>query len=534
MASGQVAVPVRVKGSSKCAFHRNKDVLLHCSDCNILICLTCSLSTHQGHGLVELADITPQRKVVLQSFINNTEDNYLVRLQKEIDSIEKKLRENGDKFEECCRLVKQQGELCKQQIDVLIDEYVSTCNKLAEENRQMLIQYKDELKKRHTSILEQVKDCKEVLQTGNSVNVYDETSTVSTEALGFPDEPVLREVGFRPSGVVSEQLRNVLGILATSPSPVPEIRTTSEDTSTQRSVEELPSNAVRHVATPKEEQPTVSIEFRNSMLCSSICPTASGVWLSHRKSRELLLVDFKGQQKQKIKNSDYIESIAISPKTNNVWFVAFGDHSFGDLSFNEVVTGSKSPIARFSVETSMDCFCVTREDNVVVCTSRKTKIYSREGRELHSGDLGKNYTSPNSVSECPVTSNLAVVYVKGKDDEWRIKVVVRNKTLGFMFDYSGDRSDGQSACYPWYVVYENRGNMLLVTLFGAIELVSGTGQHLRTIDDTRRFGITAVGMQSGGDVLWICCRVDKRGMVGKITNAEESHIRGIKYYKKNQ
>ncbi|XP_069126766.1 uncharacterized protein [Argopecten irradians] len=513
-------VAVRAKGNPKCTFHKNKDVLLHCEDCNILICLTCSLSTHQGHGLVELADIMPQRKCVLQDFINDTESKDLVQLQNEIDSIEEKLAENEAKVKDCGLRVKQEAEIWKQQIDVLSEEYISNFHKMAEENRDLLLQYKDELQQRYNALVDQVKECKQILQSGNSVEVYDETSNISTGDVTLPDEPVLREVDFQPSEFedITEELRKVFGkFTSSSLSTVEGNVTSSEDISKPFPVEEVSSSAGMHAKKPV-------IQFRTSMKCSSICPTTSGVWLRQHEAKEMQLVDFKGKVKQKIKYDLTIRRISVSPKTNNAWFATY-------KTVNEVIAGSKSPTRRFSVNDTVSSFCVTNEDTVAVCDLNAIKIYTREGQEVHSNNLEGRMFPLMYMSQCPVKCNFAIGVSRStlKDgDERRKAIVVFSKTLDFLFEYTGEKSGGKSSFNPRFATYDNRGNLVIVDTSGSIQLVSGSGQPIRTLQKISR--ITAVGLEFGGDVLWICRLVDKGGLFGKLTSAEESEIRAIKYY----
>lgn len=139
---GQVHVPRRPKGDPKCSVHRTKEVVLHCSDCNELICITCSISTHNGHRQVELTDITSREKSVLQDYINTTEKTTLLHIQQEIVSVESKITENDTDFEELEQKVKDHGEVCKKQIDTLTEEFVSKSVKFREENRDLLMKYK--------------------------------------------------------------------------------------------------------------------------------------------------------------------------------------------------------------------------------------------------------------------------------------------------------------------------------------------------------------------------------------------------------
>lgn len=88
---------------------------------------------------MELEDILPQRKSRIQRFINDTERETLVTIRNEIKSIGSRL-----------------------QI----------------QNRESL-KYKEELQKRYDSAIEQIEECKHVLQSGTAVQVFDETANIA-------------------------------------------------------------------------------------------------------------------------------------------------------------------------------------------------------------------------------------------------------------------------------------------------------------------------------------------------------------------
>lgn len=79
---GQVCV--RQKGDSRCAKHRTKEVQIYCLDCDELICISCSISTHNGHSQKELDEIIPQKRAELQSVISETERITLHQLKHNI------------------------------------------------------------------------------------------------------------------------------------------------------------------------------------------------------------------------------------------------------------------------------------------------------------------------------------------------------------------------------------------------------------------------------------------------------------------
>ncbi|XP_021357782.1 uncharacterized protein LOC110453240 [Mizuhopecten yessoensis] len=533
----QGQIPIRRKGNTKCSAHRNKDVILHCTECKILVCLSCSISTHNGHTLTEISDIALQKKDVLQDFIHDIENNKLIQLQNEMQSIENKIHENDTNFKDLGQQVKTQGEVCKKQIDVLTDEFVSICDSLEKDNRDLLLKYKEDLQQRYTSLLEQMRECKEILQTGTDILVYDSASDLSAEEI--PEAPVLHEADFHPCALITYQLRKALGMLNTSSGPP------------NASSEKIGSKAIAEGSTLLEEFLDESVcltKFKSPIDCTSVCPTTSGAWLCDNESNVLLLVDAKGQTMQRIKYPDSnIMDISIS-QAGNLWFCCCEN-----FSINEVPASSIVPITRFEADTWPTCICITKDGNVAVGTKNanfpegKLFIYTTEGQSILSTSANKKGSglgTPHSISECSVTGNFAVNSweKEGDNGTWSRRIVVYDKKLKFKFDICEDGSEGKtvktSFC-PRCAVYDSNGH-LLIDLINVVKVLEGTGQYLRTINiQDENSTIVAIGVQRD-DVLWVhlyAHKLAKRGMFGKLLKKQsdsiacKSEIKTVKYYK---
>ncbi|XP_021354647.1 uncharacterized protein LOC110451113 [Mizuhopecten yessoensis] len=530
--SGQIAI--RVKGGSQCSIHRNKEVILHCTDCDILICISCSISIHNGHTLAEISDITPVKKDVLRDFINDTENHKLDQIRKEIQSIETKLSENDTIFLKLGQQIQQQAEVCKNKIDVLTGEFVSLCEKMEKDNQKLLVKYKHELKQRYKSLVKQLKECKEVLQSGSSIDVFDKTSELSSVALQLPVKPVLSEVEFQPCASPTKRLRKALG----------ELYKLSPGT---------PSNATIDDPTVGDEfldQPTVLTEFKSPMECTALCPTPFGTWLSEAESKVLLLVDFQGQIRQKVKHSCDITNISTSRKTDNMWFCCAGNKTI-----YEVASCSNTPVAVFETESCPTCLCINKDEQVVVWTKdpdflhERVFIFTTAGKVIVStcplGQEAWPVRTPFTIAQCSLTGNLALL-CRGStsDEESRGIISVYNEELTLLFPYTGtDDVSGEPCFVPWTAVYDSKGHLIVGDEQGnKIHLISGTGQHLRTI----RFGVQtdnlALGVQSD-DVLWLCFysggKSGKLGIFGKVvrklsdstSDLLKPEIKTIQYYK---
>ncbi|XP_069113120.1 uncharacterized protein [Argopecten irradians] len=526
-------IPVRVKGNSQCTAHKNKEVILQCLDCNILICITCSITTHNGHQLAEMNDIIPRKRDILRDFVNDAENNKLIQIREEIKSIDDKITEIDTKFVDLAKQMKQQSEICKKKLDDLTDEFVILCDKMEKENRELLFKYKRELKQRYKLLVRQVKECKEVLQSGTSVDLFDTASGLSMASLTLPNEPKLNDVEFRPCASPSKKLRNALGSLHKHRH---EPRSDNVDTADTATSDEF------------LEQPTVLTEFKSPMECAQLCPNPFGTWLSEAESKVLMLVDFHGQIIEKVKHSCEITDISVSPKTHNVWFCCAENKTIYEYSSSN----ANGPM--FETESCPACLCVTKDEQIVVWTKdpdflhERVLILTTEGKVIFSTCLPEQETwavrTPFTVTQCRVTGNLAFL-CRGSthDDDPCGKISVYNQDAIFLFAYDGTTdASGQQSFVPWSVVYDSKGYMVVGDEQGnKIQLISGTGLHLRTI----RFGVQTDNLALGihpDDVLWLCffsSKAEKVGIFGKVvrklsessSDIPKPEIKTMKYYK---
>ncbi|XP_069140367.1 uncharacterized protein [Argopecten irradians] len=478
-------MPVREKGNAKCFIHKQKDVVLYCSECDCLICITCSITDHHGHSLVELLDITIQKKAVLSDCITSTENNILVRLKTELRSVENMLTQNESDFEDIDKHIKQQGADCKNIVDIIIQEFLSESGKFRDQNKKLLLKYKEELEQRFKILSDKLETVKHVLQSGSFVQVYDEASCVSDFVPKLPTDPVLYDVEFRPRELVIDQLKLILGQLSTTTS-----------------------------------QSQVQLHFQHKSEVTSICPSPSGMWLSNSSSNEMQLVDFKGRIQQKIKHTSAISCCTLSPKTNCVWFSCEDD-----TSIYEVLAGTKYPVRRFTTDSSPLCICISKSEHVVVGSHNEITIYTTEGQKVVStfvniDQQGIEYVESGSISQCPVIDNYAVLRRYNSDDDaWFGNIILYDQELRFKFIYNGTGTD-----FPCSAVYDSRGNLVVSTSNNAVQLVTGTGQYVRTIH-TEKKRITTIGLQSD-DVLWISAVAEKKRMLFR---GKKSDIKTVKY-----
>lgn len=352
--------------------------------------------------------------------------------------------------------------------------------------------------------------------------MYDETSNISDDMSLLLSKPALCTVDFRPCQLIIDQMRKNFGDLKISATPTKsDISTTFQDNEENH----LTTSAISR-KTPQDDildSPIVQLRFESPVECTSISPGPSGVWLTDDESKELLLVDVEGRTKQKIKHTGNIISIALSSSSGNVWFCCAYDSVI-----YEVPTVEKKPVKRFMTHHPPNAICITKEGRVVVRSGINITLYTTTGEVMTTTSVSKELQGnviviTGSISQCQVTSNIAITYVwKSKEDTFCGVLHVYNKDLLLQFVYEGTECDR-----PYQAVYDSRGNLVVTTHNDTVQLVSGSGHYIRTLHMEETNVIECIGTWMDG-VLWISILSEKKKMFARNT---KSVIKTIKYYK---
>ncbi|XP_033744240.1 uncharacterized protein LOC117330132 [Pecten maximus] len=206
--------PLRPEGDARCATHSHKKVTFVCYDCNSLVCGKCVTSIHHGHIMEELSDAWPSIKNKLDLSINFMETEQLPRVQSCIELTEQRLLDNTKQIKDIVCVMKLQANKCKDELDDMVDECVSVCEKLGKENMELLLKYMAEHKARLQDLIEQIKYRRHVMLTGSNINMFDALCNVPTyDAIECPS---LHTAHFSPCEVVTDLLKQALGQLTTS------------------------------------------------------------------------------------------------------------------------------------------------------------------------------------------------------------------------------------------------------------------------------------------------------------------------------
>ncbi|XP_021355882.1 uncharacterized protein LOC110451969 [Mizuhopecten yessoensis] len=510
MATPMGQIPLRT-----CTEHKGRPLELYCEKCDTLVCYKCLLSTHKGHDVCELSDITPTKKQDIQNFIDRTEQNDLVQLREYITSAETLLKENTSNFQNLSHKLKMQTEKLKKDLDLFTAQTLSVYHKMEEDNTKLIQKYKQDLEMYDKQLGQQIQKCKAALQQGSHIEIYDTGCEIHSQ-ISLPVKPVLGTASFTPNKTPQHHLELALGKIDTLDQGQ---ASTDQDGSVRTSGGQKPSSTSQ-LSEPKGKkavtmykllpQTKVLEKWKARVDIFSICPTTDGqVWTSVSHSKTLTLLDRKGKIIQQVKHKTDINNISLSPTTHTLWVCDTQNNIM------ELVSGRLKH--RFSNKETPKCICVTASNHVIVGMTNNISKFTTQGQMVLTTSVtgtGKPLVcSPCRISECPVTHNVAVVDWNNQDDGGvEIEhVIVMDSDFKELFVYRGDipstykqlphKGADHEPFNPYGVVYDSVGNIIIGDYNNnRVLLISGRGEFLRIIH-TDTYSTWVVGVDRE-DVLW--------------------------------
>ncbi|XP_021342437.1 uncharacterized protein LOC110442899 [Mizuhopecten yessoensis] len=495
-----------------CTEHNGRPLELYCEKCDKLVCLKCHLSTHKGHDVCELSDITPTKKQDIQNFIDRTEQNELVQLREYIKSTDTLLRDNTSNFENLSHKLKKQTDKLKQDLDFLTAQTLSLYHKMEEDNTMLIRKYKQDLEMYNKQLGQLIQECKAALQHGSHIEIYDTGCEIHSQ-ISVPVKPVLGTASFTPNKTPQNHLKLALGKFdaldqASTNQDGSVIRTSGGQEPSSTSQQSEPKGKKAVTMYKLLPQTKVLEEWRSPVGINSICPTADGQVYGVYHSKTLTLLDRKGKEIQEVKHRrTIIKDISLSPTTHTLWVCD------RENNIMELVSGGLKH--RFSTKETPRCICVTACNHVILGMTNNISKFTPQGQMVlttSATGTGKPLVcTPGRIPECPVTHNVTVVHrnIKGDGGDGTRHVIVIDTDFRELFVYRGDipstykqsSHKGVEPFDPQSVVYDSVGNIIIGDWDNyRVLLISGRGEFLRIIH-TDTDCTCAVGVDRE-DVLW--------------------------------
>ncbi|XP_021357762.1 tripartite motif-containing protein 2-like [Mizuhopecten yessoensis] len=513
MATPKSQMPLRIKGQTTCIHHKGRQLEMYCEKCQELVCLKCLSSIHKTHPVCELGEITSQKEPDIKNFIDRREKNDLVQIGKYITTTDTLLKDNTSTFEKLSQKLKMQTDKLKQELDMLTAQTLSLYHKMEEDNTKLIKEYKQDLEMYEKQLKQQVQECKAALQRGSHIQIYDAYCEIHSPTHSLPVKPVLGTANFTPNKRPQDPLKNALGKVITSGQGQTltdqDQSVTTSDGRGQPSTQQQQSGAkVKKAVTTYKLLPQTKVveEWKSPCYIDSICPTTDGqVWTLGYNT--LSLLDRKGKVIQTVKHNARINDISLSPTTHTLWVCD------NNNNIMELVSGRLTH--RFRTKELPLCICITASNHVIVGMTKHISKFTTDGKmvctTMTKGTGKPLVCTPHSISECPVTHNVAVADFSQESDgcDGKRHVVVMDTDFKELFVYRGDipstykptPQTGGEPLNPCGVVYDSGGNLIIGDCNNyRVLLISGGGEFLRVIhtdtSHTRAVGIVRE------DVLW--------------------------------
>ncbi|XP_060069428.1 tripartite motif-containing protein 2-like [Ylistrum balloti] len=511
---------VRAKGHDKCPSHKKNQVVFLCQDCDLLICTTCSIKTHKTHNnsFVEISETTQQNKNKVRDFVCENENKRIPKLHVEKKSAEERLSTLKSKYKNIRDQMKLERDQCKDLLDRITEDYLTSCDKMEDAETELLTSHITDLDERIDTLVKLSSECKQTLQTGTDVLVYDSATEVRDMDINIPRIPDTGMIEFTPSKDKLSHLKQAMGVIETSTDHLRAVSATGGHYNRGPVVKQNQSTELGQTSTKAVQHfklcnsPTIISKFSYRDKISSVCPITEGrAWLCNIKTSTLNLINNKGEVLQQIQHNSNIRDISLDPITGCLWFCCFEERTIYEVST------SSTPVRRFTTEYYPHKLSVTREGRVVVGTGGrqgyKVVIYTTGGQVLHTVIVERSGSGGvRSITQCPVTGNIAVMSCKlisedGSDpDNYTCHIIVYNPTLQPLVHYRGEGIQTQETVtpdkfHPITVVYDSKGNIVIPDWNRkTIELITGDGKYIKTLH-TNKGQQGVVGIQSD-DVLW--------------------------------
>ncbi|XP_021367316.1 uncharacterized protein LOC110459408 [Mizuhopecten yessoensis] len=517
-------IPFRIKGQTKCTYHKRRQLDLYCEECQVPVCIKCVSTVHKSHPLCDLSETTPQIKQDVQNFIDKTENVDLSQIDQYITFTEQHLKDNARNFDKLAHQLKTQTNKLKENLDLLIAQTLSVYHQMQEDNTKLLQTYKQDLEIFSTKLKQQLQECKIALQRGSDIQIYDAGSEIQS-SVKLPIKPTLGTASFTPNLNPQSHLEQALGRISTSghfqgqdllghdrsigssagqrPSPTQQRSESKGRSQISKGRQKVFSPVYALLSETK-----MLVEWKPQCVISSVCPSRDGqAWTSDCNSNTLTLLNRKGKVMRKVTHDYSIRDISLSPTTNTLWACD------EDNNITELVSGQL--LQRFRTSEKPRCICITASNNVIVGMAKQISKFTAKGKLVLSTLAVRTWEpivcSPRRISECPVTHNIAVVDLQYTDDDGygNPNVVVMDTDFKKRFVFDGEvphtyQQTSQSGCEPfgpWSVVYDTVGNLVIGDRGNnRILLISGTGEFLRIIH-TDDYWPLIVGVDRE-DVLW--------------------------------
>ncbi|XP_062602493.1 E3 ubiquitin-protein ligase TRIM36-like [Saccostrea cucullata] len=163
----------------RCTIHPTKSCELQCKECNIPVCLLCSVSIqHKNHDLLVLSEMLDAKKESLTNDTKEIENNLLPTYESLAMDIETQMTSLDGDYVNLTELVTKHGEEWHKEIDRIVDEMKKEINEMKDKHKSILKQHLCKIKETQSLMDQTLLTLKEIEESNKVILALEYTPKI--------------------------------------------------------------------------------------------------------------------------------------------------------------------------------------------------------------------------------------------------------------------------------------------------------------------------------------------------------------------
>ena len=439
--------------SPKCLYHPTKQCELHCTECDIPICIKCILSgKHVGHKALDLFDEFDCKREDLKKDLDELETSIYPSYQNAASTIAIQKNDQRQNSQKLRKALKKQGDILHKEIDVIIQRTLTYIDRMDAKLLSALEIQDDEINHKITDIKHVILDLKR-LQDSTDVRLVSKYQSKNDKFRKVPSKLRVTLPNFLPHQINSDLLHKQLGTLTALC-----IETEEQDnTVPSPGAESTPPDR------PLLDVPQLIAELNTgyTSLFHISCQSDEEIWTSG-DNEILKLYNMKGELLESVEteSGNLPRDIAMT-QSRDLVYADSRDRSINLVSGTQIQTQIRLRGWRpqgLCGTSSGDLLVIMRSDD-----GKQTEVVrysgSTEKQTIQWDDQGKPLYSSSPYNDIKYLSenrNLDICVA----DYGAGAVVVVSAAGKLRFRYTGPPSTPRESFYPRGITTDRQGNIL--------------------------------------------------------------------------
>ena len=199
---------------SKCTIHPAKQCELHCTQCDIAICISCiSSGQHIGHKAVDVIEDFEAKKEVLKKDLQEIEKSLFPKYEEAATNIQIQKADQRKNSQKLTTELKKHGEALHKEIDNIIQSKQTEIDVMDSKHQAVLDKQEDAINNTINEMKQVIQDLKRLLDTSD-VSIVSKYQSRIKEFRKLPSKLNICLPNFQPVKINREQLLKQFGSLS--------------------------------------------------------------------------------------------------------------------------------------------------------------------------------------------------------------------------------------------------------------------------------------------------------------------------------